>query len=97
VTGSSPEALLAALRRVLEQEFAIPAEDVTPDARLREDLDLDSVDAVSLAARLEEDTGLALSEQELKAMRTVASVVEVLRARLAARESAARGPTPGGA
>jgi acyl carrier protein len=96
VDGSSPEALLAALRRVLEQDFAIPAEDVTPAARLREDLDLDSVDAVSLAARLEEETGLALSEQDLKAMRTVASVVEILGARLAARDGASRGAASGG-
>lgn len=81
----SPESLFESLRRILQQEFEIPAEAVTPDAHLVDDLELDSVDAVSLAARLEEDTGLALAEDDVKAMRTVASVVDIVHARLRER------------
>ena len=74
-----------ALRRVLGQEFEIPAEAVRLDADLFEDLDLDSLDALALAARVEEETGLALAERDIKAMRTVASVIEILHARLEER------------
>lgn len=85
----SPDEVLALLRRLFVQEFEIPAEAVSPEAHLVDDLDLDSVDAVSLAARLEEETGLTLSEDDLKAMRTVASVVEIVHGRLQGRPGAA--------
>jgi acyl carrier protein len=81
----TPEELLGVLRRVFGQEFEIPADDVTPEARLIEDLDLDSVDAVTLALRLEEETGLGLSEDELKSLDTVASLVTLVRQRLEGR------------
>jgi len=73
------------VRRVFGQEFEIPADDVTPEARLVDDLDLDSVDAVTLALRLEEETGLELTEAELKSLDTVASLVTLVRRRLEGR------------
>ena len=73
------------MRRVFGQEFEIPADDVTPEARLVDDLDLDSVDAVTLALRLEEETGLELTEAELKSLDTVASLVTLVRRRLEGR------------
>jgi len=73
------------VRRVFGQEFEIPADDVTPEARLVDDLDLDSVDAVTLALRLEEETGLELTEAELKSLDTVASLLTLVRRRLEGR------------
>lgn len=84
----TPEDLLGLLRRVFAQEFEIPSEEVTPEAHLARDLDLDSVDAVTLAARLEEETGLGLSEDELKSLDTVASVVTLVHRRLQGRPGA---------
>jgi acyl carrier protein len=80
---ASDDDLLGLLRRLFALEFEIPAEEVVPEAHLVDDLDLDSVDAVSLAARLEEETGVVLEEEDLKAMRTVASIVETVRRRIA--------------
>ena len=82
MAAPTSEELLGVVRRVFGQEFEIPAEEVTPEARLIEDLDLDSVDAVTLALRLEEETGLGLSEAELKSLDTVASLVTLVRRRL---------------
>lgn len=73
------------MRRVFGQEFEIAADDVTPEARLVDDLDLDSVDAVTLALRLEEETGLELTEAELKSLDTVASLLTLVRRRLEGR------------
>jgi acyl carrier protein len=75
-------ALLEMLQRVLEREFEIPAGKAAPEADLVEDLDLDSVDAVSLVVLLEEETGLELRDDDVKSMRTVASIVEIVRARM---------------
>ncbi len=76
------EEWLEYLRRVFEKEFEIPQEQVTPAARLVEDLDLDSLDAVVLAMRVEEETGLELDEDEFEALDTVASLVALVQRRL---------------
>jgi acyl carrier protein len=86
VNGASPESILETLRALLEREFELPPESVTLDAHLVDDLDLDSVDAVSLAALLEEQVGVSLQPEDVRSLDTVASVVEVLAAHL--RESA---------
>ena len=70
------------VRRVLRTEFELEDDELSEDARLVDDLELDSVDAVALAVRLEEETGIALEEEALKAMRTVGDVVGVVGERL---------------
>jgi len=47
-------------------------------ARLREDLDLDSLDAVVLASHLEQASGLVVEEDHLKKIRTVKDIVDVV-------------------
>ena len=88
--AASPQSLLETLRRVFAAEFEIAPDAVEPQAHLVDDLELDSVDAVTLATRLEEETGLALEGDDIRAMSTVASVVDIVSARL--RERADRAP-----
>ena len=78
---ASAEELLECLRRVFKKEFEIPQEQVTPAARLVEDLELDSLDAVVLAIRVEEETGLEFDEDDFKALDTVASLVALVQRR----------------
>lgn len=66
------------VRRVLRTEFELDTDELGEDAHLIDDLELDSVDAVALAVRLEEETGIALEEDALKSMRTVRDVVGVV-------------------
>jgi len=70
---------LALLKRVFQAEFEIAPEAVIAAARLREDLDLDSIDAVALAARLESVTGVVLKEEKLREIRTVQDVIALVR------------------
>lgn len=72
------EEILARVRDVLCSEFDLAAATAAPGARLREDLDLDSIDAVALAARLEQETGLLLKDERLQRLRTVQDVVDVV-------------------
>jgi acyl carrier protein len=72
------EEILACVLDVLRSDFEVVAEAAVPTARLGEDLDLDSIDAVALAARLEEETGLLLKEERLKRLRTVQDVVDIV-------------------
>ena len=80
---ASRDEILARLGAILAESFELEAERVTRDARLREDLDLDSIDAIDLAVRLEEETGLKLDDEELRGLRRVGDVVELLHAKLA--------------
>ncbi len=74
----SHERILDDVREILRTDFEVDPARVVPEARLREDLDLDSIDAVVLAARLEQTTGLILKEERLKRLRTVRDVVDVI-------------------
>ena len=68
------------VRGYLDEMFEIPAEQITPSTRLREDLDLDSIDAVDLVVRLQEFTGKRISPAEFRAVRTVGDVVDCIHA-----------------
>jgi acyl carrier protein len=85
----TPDELLGFLRRVIGKEFEIPAEEIRPEARLVQDLGLDSVDAMVLALRLEEETGVELSDDELEALDTVGSIVALVHPRVRGRSGIA--------
>ncbi|HUO81325.1 MAG TPA: acyl carrier protein [Gammaproteobacteria bacterium] len=70
---------LERLREVLAERFGIDRAAVVDDARLYEDLDLDSIDAVDLIVRLRELTGKTVPPQAFRSVRTVGDVVRVLR------------------
>lgn len=54
----------------------MPAEAITMDARLFEDLDLDSIDAIDLVIKLQELTGKKISPKEFKTVRTIGDIVD---------------------
>jgi acyl carrier protein len=66
----------------LTEMFEVPAEKIRLEARLYEDLDLDSIDAVDLVVKLQELTGKRVSPQDFKTVRTVSDVVDKVRALL---------------
>ena len=72
------------LLRVLEDLFELPPEKLVPSARLKEDLDLDSIDAVDLMARLQQYTGKRIASAEFKSVRTIGDVVDRIYVRLSA-------------
>lgn len=56
-------------------DFEIAPEKLTLDANLFEDLELDSIDAVDLAVKLQEFTEKKISPENFKQIRTVNDVV----------------------
>jgi acyl carrier protein len=72
------------LKAVLSGNFEIDPARVTLDANLFDDLDLDSIDAVDLAIKLQEMTGKRVKPQEFKSIRTVRDVVATVHQLLAA-------------
>ena len=64
--------------RELHALFDIALQDITLDARLYEDLDLDSIDAVDLVVRLQEITKKRIKPDQFKSVRTVQDVVDAV-------------------
>jgi acyl carrier protein len=74
-TTSSKAEILREIQLMMKELFDIDEKRVQPQARLIDDLELDSLDALDLAVKVEEITGLALDEQKLRELRTVEDVI----------------------
>lgn len=78
----SKDEVYGRLARYLTDMFEVPAEKIRLEARLYEELDLDSIDALDLVVKLQEITGRRISPQEFKTVRTVGDVVDRVTALL---------------
>ncbi|WP_058959621.1 acyl carrier protein [Type-E symbiont of Plautia stali] len=63
---------------LLTSLFEIDADDIRPDARLYEDLELDSIDAVDMVVHLQKRTGRKIKPEAFRAVRTVQDVVDAV-------------------
>jgi len=77
--------ILERIRAIFEENFGIDPARVTPQAHLFEELDLDSIDAVDLAIKLQEMTGRRIKPEEFKSVRTVGDVIVAVESLLAAQ------------
>ena len=76
------EQIFDELKNILVEELEISEDDVKPEANLFADLDLDSIDAVDIAVRMQKFTEKKLPPEEFKKIRTVNDVVEAVYALL---------------
>ena len=83
----SREDVLARLADDLATLFETPREKVVPEARLAEDLDLDSIDAVDLVVKLRQMTGRRIKPEDYKTVRTVGDVIDRVMDLLAENET----------
>lgn len=72
------EEIIALVKDVLVNEFECDPAMLTPEVRLFEDLDLDSIDAVDLVVRLQNETGLKVKPEDFKSIRTLDDVGVVI-------------------
>lgn len=63
---------------LLTKLFEIDTQDITPEARLYEDLELDSIDAVDMIVHLQKKTGKKIKPETFKSVRTVQDVVDAV-------------------
>jgi acyl carrier protein len=70
--------LLPAISKTLQELFDIPADKITLEARLYEDLDIDSIDAVDLIIKMRKITGKKVEPEMFKSVRTIGDVITAL-------------------
>lgn len=78
---ASRDEIFAWVTGVLKEEFQYTGE-IQLDSNLIDDIDLDSIDDIDRTVRLEEKTGLSFKEEELKRLRTIGDVVDLIDGRL---------------
>jgi acyl carrier protein len=78
------EQILARLKDILAESFEVDPATVTEQTHLFEELDLDSIDAVDLAIKLQEMTGKRIKPEDFKTVRTVGDVIGTVQTLIAA-------------
>jgi acyl carrier protein len=71
-------AIYEEIKTLLISLFEVEPEAITLDARLYEDLDLDSIDAVDMIVHLQKKTGKKIKPEIFKSVRTVQDVVNAV-------------------
>jgi acyl carrier protein len=78
-TGQLATAQVAeVVTNVLVDTLHLPAADVVPDANLKEDLGLDSLDLLELLAAIEAHVGQAVDDADIGSIRTVGDAVALI-------------------
>ena len=72
------EEILASIKEIMVDMFEIDKQAITLEARLYEDLDFDSLDAVDMIVKLKEITGKTVKPEDFKTARTISDVVEAV-------------------
>lgn len=70
--------VLEAIREVAVEVLSVEPDQVTEDARFKEDLDADSLDLVELVMGLEERFDITVPEEDLEGVTTVGQAVTLV-------------------
>ncbi len=68
------------IRDLMVDTLSCDLDSITPEARLAEDLDIDSLDAVELNMAIEEALNITIPDGELMNLKTVGDIVAYLEA-----------------
>jgi acyl carrier protein len=70
------------VRAALAKGLGVDITEVVPESRFDEDLDADSLDLVEAALAVEEDLGVKVEDEEMRDIRTVSDVVNLVVSKL---------------
>ncbi len=72
------DAILEELRATLVELFELDPARITPAARLYDELEIDSIDAIDLMDRLRRQTGRKIDSERFRSVRTVSDLVDMI-------------------
>jgi acyl carrier protein len=82
--GMTNDEIFTRVRELLAKRFNLDPARIVPEARLFQDLDLDSIDAIDMVVEMQMVMGWRLPEESLRSIRTIADVVTTIESFLAA-------------
>ena len=66
------------IKNILAEDFEVDVATLTPETDLFTELDLDSIDAVDLVVRLQQETGKKVNPADFKEIRTLGDVTKAV-------------------
>ncbi|MCI5776009.1 MAG: acyl carrier protein [Bacteroidales bacterium] len=73
--------LISKVNEVLADEFEVEVSDITPEANIKETLQLDSLSIVDMIALIESNFGVKIQGSEVASIKTFADLYDYLAAR----------------
>lgn len=70
------------VKEMLSEQLNVPADKITSDSRIVEDLKADSLDVVELLMTLEEESGIVVSDEDAVNIKTVGDIVKLIDSHL---------------
>jgi acyl carrier protein len=83
----STETIITTINKILEEDFEIDPSLLKPKSLLREDLELDSLDAVDLVVAIEKTYGFRMNEEEARSMQSLKNIYEKIEQYIQAADS----------
>ena len=74
----SKDEILTQINIVMERLFELDKSELLPQAKLYEDLDIDSIDAVDLLIELKRFSGVDISPEKFKDAKTIQDLVDII-------------------
>ncbi|HCY07095.1 MAG: acyl carrier protein [Erysipelotrichaceae bacterium] len=75
--------MLEEIKNVLVEALNVDADEIVPEAKLSDDLDIDSLSAVELALELESTFDVTIEDEELAKLETVQDIIDIIEAKKA--------------
>ena len=72
------EDALAKVQAILTEQLGVQRDQITPEARIMDDLGADSLDMVEISMKVEEAFNLTLSDEDMEKVLTVGDLHEAL-------------------
>lgn len=66
------------IKEFIVDELNIPAEDITKESRISEDLGADSIDAVELIMQAEEEFEIEIDDETAMGIKTIQDLIDVI-------------------
>ncbi len=79
---ASKDEILSKIKEVMDENFEIDSAKVTLEAKLVDDLDIDSIDAVDLIVSLQNFSQKRFSAEDFKSVKTVGDIVDIVHAQI---------------
>ena len=77
------DAIFERVRAMMAELFELDPAGIRPESTVFDELDLDSIDAVDLVAKLQQLSGRRIQEQDMRGVRTVGDIVDIVATLLA--------------
>ena len=75
--NAQEEQILTKIREILVDLFELEEDAIVPEAKLYDDLDIDSIDAVDLLIDLQKHIDVEITTEQFNEVRTIQDVIDV--------------------